>query len=122
MDLFVVFSVLFLTLYYAPYMRDRYLLHQDEYVEKLILDSLNEEFPGINFNNIILYDVINLDKDGLIRYSWYYENSSSRYLRVFRAADGVMDPESNPNYDGLNVVNGFIDLNRNIVHQDLNHW
>ena len=83
---------------------------------------MNQEFDEINFTYVILYDVLNLETDSTPRYSWYAENTSSKYVRSFLAYDKEIVNWNNPNENGVNTMKGFIDLNGNVYFFGLNLW
>ena len=99
-----------------------YRLHQDEYVEKKVLEVLNHEFDEVNFTHVILYDVLNLETDGIFGYSWYVDRTSSKYIRPFLASDQEIVNWDYPNEGGVNTIQGFIDLNENVFFRGLNLW
>jgi len=99
-----------------------YRLHQDEYVEKQILEALNQEFDEVKFTHVTLYDVLNLETDGIMKYNWYADRTSSKYIRPFLAYDKEIVNWDDPNGNGVNTLKGFIDLNGNVYHMGLNNW
>lgn len=111
-------SGLLVTGFVVPY----YRLHQDEYVEKKILEALNQEFDEVNFTHVILYGVFNLETDSIPRYSWHADRATSKYIRPFLASDQEIVNWDNPNEGGVNTTKGFIDLNGNIFFFGLNLW
>ncbi len=109
---------LFVSGFVVPY----YRLHKDEYVEKKILEALNLEFDEVNFTHVIVYDVLNLETDGIFRRSWHTERTTSKYIRPFLAYDQEILNWDNPNEGDVNTTKGFIDLNGNVFFFGLNLW
>ena len=99
-----------------------YRLHQDAYVEKRVLEVLNQEFDEVIFTHVILYDVLNLETASIPRYSWYADKTSSKYIRPFLASDQEIVNWNNPNENGVQTLKGFIDLNGNVYNMGLNLW
>ena len=99
-----------------------YRLHQDAYVEKNVLEELNQDFDEATFTHVILYGIYNLRTDSIPRYSWYADRSSSKYIRLFLASDQEIVNWDNPNEGGVNTIKGFIDLNGNVFLFGLNLW